>query len=148
MSGTQYSIDYGLINELNGNCRPVAFDLSFNTSLKKLFQFKYTKQDTLQNKPFSELELNDRFLVVNALIVYRLSCIDHVYFFEERHIDFVVNEYIRAYEDTFSIRERHYLDFEEEILNYYPAAQKWFNLIQSQAKINHRFWDVAKAISK
>lgn len=144
MSGTQYSEDSGLINELNAKCRPIAFDLSLNTPLKHLFEFKYTKKDTLKHPEFSKLELNDQFLIINALIVYRLSCIDYVFFFDDDHIDFILTEYIRAYEDYFHLKQHSFFDLEEEMENNYPSAHKWLNLVQSQARMNERFGDVSR----
>lgn len=141
MSGTQYHPDGALVGELNARSREIAIYFSKTLTLKQLFQFKYTQKDTFNNERFSEFVKKDKLLIINALIVFRLSCIDYVYLFSPEKVDFILNEYIHAYEDFLSLSQRNYLDFEQELKANYPRAVQWINLIESQARINQRFAD-------
>ena len=144
MSGTQYHIDESLFRELKDVSREVATIMSQKVPLKQLFEFKYLQNDVFDNSRFSELAAKDKLLIVNALIVFRLSCIDHVYYFNQTKIDFILNEYLHAYEDYLHIRERNFIDFEETLKTNYPSAIKWMKFIENQAKLSEKFQETGK----
>lgn len=147
MSGTQYDIDQGLLTELNGNCRKVALEFAKRVPLKLFLQFKYSHKDTFQYQPFSRLSPVEKLLVVNAVIVYRLSCIDNIYFFSEAEIDLVIAEYLSAYEESFDARERHYIDLQEELNKHYPRAAQWLLSIDAQSRANKRYQEMRQKVS-
>lgn len=144
MSGTQYHIDESLLRELKDDSQEVAILMSQKVSLKQLLEYKYLQDDVFNISKFSNLTTKEKLLIVNALIVFRLSCIDHVHHFESSKIDFILNEYLHAYEDFLHIKERNFIDFEEVLTKDYPRAVKWMNLIESQAKLNKQLKKAGK----
>lgn len=141
MSGTQYHFDIALINELSGRTRNIALNLGLSCSLPELIEYKLTQKDVFNHSQFSGLVTKEKLLVVNALITYRISSIDHVYFFSEETIEFILDQFIQAYEDFLHIIDRNYFDFEAELNANYPKAIAWIQFIENQYKISKRFYD-------
>lgn len=144
MSGTQYHTDESLLRELKDISRDTAILMSQKVLLKQLFEYKYLQNDLFNNSNFSSLVTKQKLLIINALIVFRLSCIDHVYFFNETKIDFILNEYLHAYEDFFHIKQYNFIDLEETLKINYPSAIRWMGLIESQAKLNKQLKEAGK----
>lgn len=136
MSGTQYHIDESLLRELRDESQEVAIIMSQKVLLKQLFQYKYLQEDIFDIAAFSQLTTKEKLLVINAVIVFRLSCIDYIYYFSPTKIDFILNEYLHAYEDFLHIKEHNFIDFEETLKTSYPRAVSWMNNIEAQAKLN------------
>ena len=144
MSGTQYHIDESLLRELKDDSQEIATVMSQKVPLKQLLEYKYLQNDVFDNHKFSNLTTKEKLLIVNALISFRLSCIDHVHYFESSKIDFILSEYLHAYEDFLHIKERNFIDFEEVLTKDYPRAVKWVNSIESQAKLSEQLKKAGK----
>ncbi|GKT12098.1 MAG: hypothetical protein ISEC1_P1073 [Thiomicrorhabdus sp.] len=144
MSGTQYHTDESLLRELKDISRDTAIIMSHKVLLKQLLEYKYLQNDLFKNSQFSSLSAKEKLLIVNALIVFRLSCIDHVHYFNESKIDFIMNEFLHAYEDFFHIKQHNFIDFEETLKINYPSAIRWMSLIESQSKLNKQLKEAGK----
>ncbi|WP_168188938.1 hypothetical protein [Thiomicrorhabdus sediminis] len=122
------------------NSRDIALHMALHVPLKQLFEFKYRQQDNFNDEDFSALKPIEKALIVNALISYRLSCIDHLHFFDDHKIDFMLNEFIRAYEDFLKLKHLAVVNYVEEIKSHFPKAVEWIQFIEQQARVNKHLY--------